>query len=327
MITTYTGDCRDVLLTLPEKSVQCVVTSPPYYGLRSYLAADDAHKAREIGAEPLHDCLAWARSAPPCGACFVCTLRDVAARLWRVLRDDGVMWLNLGDSYSGGGGFYPDAPSNRNGGSLSSRQDDGAGVKPNTRITALPPKNLLLIPHRVALALQADGWIVRSDLVWAKDNAMPESVTDRPTRAHEYIFLLAKQPRYYYDAAAIAEPAVKGAAGSTFTHGKTGVNGIGCVSALPRNEADTRNARTVWRINTRPFSGSHYAVFPEDIPDRCIRAGSRVGDTVLDPFVGSGTTLRVAERLGRNAIGIDLDTRNEALQEARLNGVQKELAL
>lgn len=397
-VTVHLGDCRDVLPTLPERSVQMVVTSPPYYALRSYLRADDPNKAREIGAEPAPDCLAWARQEPPCGRCYVCTMRAVFGAAWRVLRDDGVLWLNLGDSYASGRMSNPSGKSTLGGGkdrgaadySLSRRAPDG-----------FQSKDLLGIPWRVALALQADGWVLRSDVVWAKPNAMPESVQDRPTKAHEYLFLLAKQPRYFYDLEAIREP-VKPNSGVNMRAPKLGAHradgNYDTVTTKTYDRVVGANARTVWTIPTAPYQGAHFAVMAEALAERCVRAGSaaqacptcgaawvrvveregydgagRATDTytahayaqpqsaprgpkknfgqpvardlgfspacacpgndgsarsvVLDPFGGSGTTGRVAERLGRDAVLIELNADYAALHDERLNGVQREMAL
>lgn len=413
MITTLHGDCRDVLLTLPEQSVQCVVTSPPYFGLRSYLTEGDPNKANEIGLEPIPDCLAWARQEPPCGACYVCTLRTVFAGLWRVLRADGVAWLNLGDIYTGSGkGGNPEgSPFAGFVGSKARERAAQPGTNNRAKTYGIKEKNLLLIPSRVALALQSDGWIVRSDIVWAKGNPMPESVTDRPTRAHEQIYLLAKQARYYYDAAAVAEPAVngdpsapRGSRGALNRQGEpnsgrrdkqresplsryvgfneryiqrpqlrraleiaaehnltqahldairaAGLSDAGQAAATQTGTGkntekvmqlateakdalggyyreflsrETRNLRDVWHINPQPYGGAHFAVFPEAIPERCIKASTRPGDTVLDPFGGSGTTARVATRLQRDCILIELNADYLDLQDERTNGVQIEM--
>lgn len=403
-VTVHLGDCRDVLPTLPERSVQMVVTSPPYYALRSYLRADDPNKAREIGAEPAPDCLAWARQEPPCGRCYVCTMRQVFGAVWRVLRDDGVLWLNLGDSYtgSGKGGNPADSPYAGFWGNQERERAAQPAGKPET--LGLGGKQLLGIPWRVALALQADGWVLRSDVVWAKGNPMPESVQDRPTRSHEYVFLLSKQPRYFYDADAIKEQATWHRTNNPeWQHQRAETN----AQKHPTNRngksagftqwstEQGRNARTVWHINTTPYPGSHFAVFPEALAERCVRAGSAAqacptcgaawvrvverteeldasakgsrfdaGKTgvngggrvqageryvkvpagfspacacegndgsarsvVLDPFGGSGTTGRVAERLGRDAVLIELNADYAALHDERLNGVQREMAL
>lgn len=253
------GDAAALLKTLPARSVQTCVTSPPYYGLRSYLPDDHPDKHLEIGLEGTPDA-------------FVARLVDVFREVRRVLRDTGTLWLNIGDKFA--------------------------------------DKQLMLLPARVALALQSDGWYLRSDIILAKANPMPESVVDRPTRAHEYLFLLAKSERYYYAAAAIADPAIKGAAGSTFTGGKTGVNGMGRVSQNDRKDADTRNKRDVWPYQADNFDGAHFAVMPSRVIQPCVLAGSKAGDTVLDPFMGTGSVGKVARSHLRSFIGIDLDERN-----------------
>lgn len=332
MITQLHGDCRDILQTIESESVQAVVTSPPYFGLRDYGVAG------QIGLEAIPDCLAWARQEPPCAACYVCTMRTVFAGVWRVLKADGVCWLNLGDSY---------ANDTKWGGATGGKH--AAGVHGNTGIgrtktaTGMPSKSLMMIPARVALALQSDGWIVRSDIVWAKGNPMPESVKDRPTRSHETIYLLAKQERYYYDQDAVREPLAPNTlskngideSGKGYPVNNRGatpeVYGVKEFSGNMKPGAQRsmnlagRNLRDVWQINPKPFSGAHFAVFPEAIPERCIRASTKPGDTVLDPFAGSGTTLRVAERLQRHAIGIELNEDYLDLQDERTNGVQIEL--
>lgn len=325
------GDCRETLRTLPAESVQCCVTSPPYWGLRDY-----GHPG-QLGLEPTPEE-------------YVASMVEVFREVRRVLRPDGTLWLNLGDSF-------------------------------------LPGKQLGGIPWRVAFALQADGWWLRSDIIWAKGNPMPESVTDRPTKAHEYVFLLSKSDRYYYDADAIAEDATgrdpgnighkyqtPGIYATSGEHQQSGLTAIG-----PR---DKRNARTVWNINTRPFPDAHFAVFPPELPERCIRAGTsergccsecgapweRVTErtamvvapsgrkeamgeygrtqtsgtmvqaptsqttgwrptcehdapavpcTVLDPFGGSGTTGYVAQELGRKWIACELNPEYIRIAERR----------
>lgn len=201
-VRLYLGDVVQTLKRLPSESVQCVVTSPPYWGLRAYATGDA--KYLEIGAEPSPDC--GTQGKAQCGRCFVCNMVAVFREVRRVLRDDGTLWLNLGDSYTGGGGYYPNAPSNRDGGSLSARQDDGSGAKPTgLEYKGLPSGNLVGVPWRVALALQADGWILRQDIIWSKPAPMPESVKNRCTKAHEYVFLLVKRQGYFCDMEAIKE--------------------------------------------------------------------------------------------------------------------------
>lgn len=286
-VTLHHGDARTVAAELPHEIVDCIVTSPPYFGLRDY--GYDG----QIGAEQTIEEYVEA----------LCSAFDV---LRPVLRRDGTLWLNLGDSYA----------ANWN----SSRAKGGGGFKseddaPRTRITRTPgfrPKNLLMIPARVAIAMQSRGWILRAEIVWHKPNPMPESVTDRPTRAHEMIYLFSRSESYYYDAPAIAETARS--AGRTVVpyleQGDRGKLGKGRVSRIqpgaePIIVGDTRNARDVWSIPTVPFKGAHFAVFPPELPRRCILAGSREGGIVLDPFSGSGTTGQVAINEGRRYIGID----------------------
>jgi DNA modification methylase len=308
MITLLHGDCRAVLPTLPAGSVQCVITSPPYYGLRKY--TDDAN---EIGTE-----------ATP--QAYVAALVAVFAEVWRVLRDDGVLWVNLGDSYGRGTRVNWSGDATRGTNAHKAVTDAGSY---GAAAAILPEKNLLGMPWRVAFALQDAGWILRSDVIWSKPNPMPESVTDRPPRAHEYVFLFAKQPRYFYDAAAIAEAATHTGGGVIATpdkaarNGQTN-NGTGRTT-IRSKESATRNRRTVWTIATHPYAGAHFATMPEALIEPCILAGSRAGDTILDPFAGSGTVMRVAERFGRDAIGIDLNQDYLELQQQRTDKVQKEL--
>jgi DNA modification methylase len=264
----------------------------------------------------------------------------------RVLRNDGTLWLNLGDSYSGSGkggnpGGSPHVKQRTNAGSLSVRGVVRDGMK---------PKDLLGIPWMVAFALRADGWYLRSDIIWHKPNPMPESVTDRPTKSHEYVFLLSKSERYFYDADAIAEPVTASTIerlsqptldqqeGSDRVPGKTN----GRMKAVPPrfggtkygdhdspehrtksgNAYDigdgTRNARTVWSITTQPYSGAHFATMPPALAERCVKAGSKRGDTILDPFTGAGTTGLVADRLGRDFIGVELNPAYAALARQRI---------
>ena len=306
------GDALDLSKRLPDDSIDCIVTSPPYWGLRSYLPDDHPDKAREMGAEPTL-------------AEYVERLVVLFRELRRALKPAGTLWLNLGDSYSG---------SSMTGGSgagtlMGSQHSALKGVDSRfsaRRDAGLKPKDLCLVPYRVALALQADGWWLRDNIVWHKPNPMPSSVTDRCTSAHEAVFLLTKSARYWFDAKAIQEP---------FADERMGASGA---KALPYSEGsgrrDTlgggnrkglgvspdsagRNKRNVWTIPTRPYSGSHYAVMPPALVEPCVKAGCPVGGIVLDPFGGSGTVAEVAESLGRKWLMFDLDERNAALMAKR----------
>jgi DNA modification methylase len=233
---------------------------------------------------------------------YVENLIQAMREVKRVLKDDGILWLNLGDGFSGSGkgvgGKGTTSPKQ-----LSNRGSYDASLPCRF---SLGPKQLLGMPWRVALALQDDGWILRSDIIWSKSNAMPESVKDRPTRSHEYVFLLAKRTRYYYDATAIAEPSV-GVTGGGFSRSYAEAQPNHGAMKLERPpETDTRNARDVWVIPTGQFRGAHYATMSPELARRCILAGSRKGDVVLDPFSGAGTTALAAISLGRKAIGVDL---------------------
>jgi DNA modification methylase len=292
--TLYQGDCLEVLASLPDQSVQCCVTSPPYFGLRDY-----GH-AEQIGLEP----------SP---AEYIAKLTEVFRQVRRVLKDDGVCWVNLGDSYSNGGRKSRDGDDKLPDRMMNVRPEDGA-----------KPKDLLGIPWRVAFALQADGWYLRQDVIWAKPNPMPESVTDRCTKAHEYLFLLTKSARYYWDAEAMKEAPVKGAAGSLFNAGKTATHQMGRSSDAERIDNETRNRRSVWSIATQPYSGAHFATMPPKLVEPCILAGSRLGDTVLDPFSGSGTVGAVATGHGRRYLGIELNPDYLALSVERLRAAQRQ---
>ena len=277
-VTLYHGDALEVLASLDAGSVDCIVTSPPYFGLRDYGVGG------QIGAE----------DSP---AEFVAALVDVFREARRVLADDGTLWLNLGDSYASG--------------SRTAYANTGkaAGRIGTTRPpSALPAKNLLGIPWRVAFALQDDGWILRNDIIWHKPNAMPESVRDRLSKRYEHLFLFSKKPRYHFDLDAIREPILKGAAGSEFHTGKTGGHQLGRASSRPRGtHPNGKNPGDVWSISTQPFTGAHFATFPIALPERCVLAGCKPGGTVLDPFSGSGTTGMVAAKHGRRYVGIDLN--------------------
>jgi DNA modification methylase len=291
LVTLLHGDALEVAKTIPSGSVQTIVTSPPYFGLRDY-GADG-----QMGAEGTLDG-------------YVAGMVALFSELRRTLADDGTLWLNLGDSYTASEGQrkVTDAAGSKQ------QTKRGSTGSPSTYIPGVAPKNLMGVPWRVALALQADGWILRSDIIWAKPNPMPESVTDRPTKSHEYLFLLAKAPRYYYDAEAIQEDA-NPAYASRYESGFGGTKNehlqASGQSRIPvqgnREYTGKRNKRTVWEVATVPFPGSHFAVYPPELVRPCVLAGSRPGDTVLDPFSGSGTTGMVSTQEGRKYIGIDLN--------------------
>jgi DNA modification methylase len=303
-VTILKGDCRDVLRTMPDESVHCVVTSPPYFGLRDYGVAG------QIGLEPTP-------------AAFIDEMVAVFAEVRRALRSDGTIWLNLGDSYAGGGGFCPTAPSTAT--SKSGKYGSaGAAMKSVGKVAGVKTKDLIGIPWRVAFALQADGWYLRQDIIWSKPNPMPESVRDRCTKAHEYLFLLSKSERYYYDADAIkeasaTEPHAPGNSDKRFD--KDGTHSWGPERMDKVWGADgKRNRRSVWEVTTQPFSEAHFATFPPALIEPCILAGCPAGGTVLDPFGGAGTTGMVADRLGRNAILIELNPEYAAMAERRIRG-------
>lgn len=272
------GDARHI--PLADESVNCVVTSPPYWGLRDYGVSG------QLGLEPTPDE-------------YVAHMVEVFREVRRVLRKDGTCWLNLGDSYAGSG----KGPTGHNGiGNQTQRQgfDSPKAVIP----PGLKPKDLVGIPWMVAFALRADGWWLRSDIIWHKNNPMPESVTDRPTKAHEYVFLLTKSARYFWDAKAVAEPAESGRwPGIGPQHGKERDRNE---KYEPMDAHPTRNCRSVWTIATSPYKGAHFATMAPKLAERCILAGCPVGGIVFDPFVGSGTTVAVAVKLGRRGIGLDL---------------------
>ena len=306
-VRILTGDCRDVLATLPAESVHCCVTSPPYFGLRDYGCVG------QIGLESTYQD-------------FVAQMVAVFREVRRVLRADGTLWLNLGDTYAGGG----------NGGSGSFehhranwRQVPARSGQRNS-VSGLKPKDLCGIPWRVAFALQADGWWLRQDIIWSKPNPMPESVTDRCTKAHEYVFLLSKSERYYFDQKAIAEPAVK--AGQVLHSHDTGAKDRQDVSDTndrrtriglanwDQAQPDTRNKRSVWDVTTAPFAKAHFATFPPALIEPCILAGCPKGGVVLDPFFGAGTTGLVADRLQRDCIGIELNPAYADMARKRIIG-------
>jgi len=281
----YTGDAKDTLASLPAESVQTCVTSPPYWGLRDY--GEDGQLGLEETPEE-----------------YVRKLVDVFREVRRVLRDDGTVWLNIGDSYANSTGSGPQGST----GDRATRTYTASEATPKMGQN-LKEKDLCMIPSRVAMALQEDGWWVRSRIVWAKGNPMPESVTDRPTSSHEYIFLLSKSKKYYYDADAVAEESITGDTRKPYAPGRVDHRGNGHDRGGGEEQdrdGSTRNKRDVWQVNTKPFPDAHFAVYPPELIEPCVKAGSAEGDTVLDPFSGAGTTGVVALAKGRDYIGIDL---------------------
>ena len=296
--------------TLPEQSVHCCVTSPPYFGLRDY-----GHEG-QIGLESTPDA-------------YVQQLVEVFRAVRRVLRDDGTLWLNLGDSYSDGGTGANSRNRNATNENATGTSDAKKfrGVLP-ARGDGLKPKDLIGIPWRVAFALQADGWYLRQDIIWHKPNPMPESVTDRCTKAHEYVFLLSKGPRYWFDAAAIHEdaltdlPIVDKSARSrnrlvSTAAGREGTDAYGSIGAVAPGK---RNKRSVWTITTQPFAEAHFATMAPELAETCIAAGCPAGGTVLDPFGGAGTTGLVADRMQRDAVLCELNPEYIQIAKRRIFG-------
>jgi site-specific DNA-methyltransferase (adenine-specific) len=308
------GDCIEQLRTMEENSVHTCVTSPPYYGLRDY-----GHDG-QIGLEKTPEA-------------YVTKLVEVFRELRRVLRDDGTLWLNLGDSYAGGGTIgrndtTPEALARR-AAKYGTGQKEGSFVGAHgTRqpVAGLKPKDLVGIPWRVAFALQADGWYLRQDIIWHKPNPMPESVTDRCTKAHEYIFLLSKSARYYYDAEAVKIRCEKDWGTRDRKDGKYHNEGSGLNPHKGLEKSyEYANRRSVWTVTTQPYPGAHFATFPPDLIRPCIQAGCPPGGFVLDPFGGSGTTAQVAIQEGRNAVIIELNPKYVELAQKRISGTQMPL--
>ncbi len=301
------GDCRDVLRTLADASVQCCVTSPPYFGLRSYLPPEHCDKSKEIGNE-----------ATP--AEYVAALVDVFREVRRVLHETGVAFLNIGDSY---------ANDDKWGGSTGGKHVKGlhgnTGVGRQRRHTGFKPKDRMMIPARVAIALQDDGWWIRDEIVWHKPRPTPAPVMDRTVCAHEMVYMLTKRAHYFYDWEAVEEPSAYPGlvrkAGKAFRDlAEADPNAARKRPGVEREIVvrETRRARSVLSISPSPYSGAHFATMPGDLANWCIRAGSRKGDTILDPFGGAGTTGIAADRIGRDAILIELVAAHSASQAARL---------
>lgn len=325
--TILVGDCVDQLKTLPDGCVDCCVTSPPYYGLRDYgtgkwIGGDPKCPHRRMSkysdntitghhqpelAGNVGDAI-YKTICPLCGAVredqqigleetpeqYIQRLVDVFREVKRVLKDDGTLWVNIGDTYNG-----------------KTEDDDRK------------PKDLIGIPWMLAFALRSDGWYLRQDIIWAKTNPMPESVKDRCTKSHEYVFLLSKSQRYFFDNEAIKEPAKPDGTVRDRDHTKlNNTPGRTRMAGLKTNHYITKNKRDVWMISTKPFKGAHFATFPEDLVEPCILTGSRTDGIVLDPFFGSGTTGVVALRHGRRFIGCELNPEYVQIAKKRLNGVQ-----
>ena len=285
------GDVRETLKTVADNTVDCCVTSPPYWGLRDY------GETGQIGLE---------QSPEQYVAELVAVFREVR----RVLKDNGTLWLNLGDSYASfrDGKVTPDTARGDSDGTLVEKGKASNRMASSFVNTSIKHKDIVGIPWRLAFALQADGWYLRQDIIWHKPNPMPESVTDRCTKAHEYIFLLSKSNRYYFDSDAIKEPA-------TTENGRARQFGASNQEGTMRNDEGRifndngfRNKRDVWTIPVKPYQGAHFATFPPDLITPCILAGSPVGGTVLDPFFGAGTTGLVAQQYNRKWIGCELNS-------------------
>jgi DNA modification methylase len=352
------GDNRQALKELADASVQTVVTSPPYWGLRDYGTANwtggdescehikDPSKTKKFGNDEFNKNRPSREATKLPGyyfkdLCELCgaTLEDnqigleqspddfieqlcvVFDEVWRVLKDDGTIWVNLGDSYSAMRDSKASPDSLRTGD--GTRVGSAANRNPeNLRKAGLKHKDLVGIPWRFAFAMQARGWYLRSDIIWHKPNPMPESVTDRPTKSHEYIFLMTKSPRYYYDHEAIKEDAIwaeekRAGQGRLHYDGKRqGEKGTGQENFV--SIVDKKNKRSVWQVNVKGYKEAHFATYPTELIEPCILAGSKEGDTVLDPFSGSGTTGEVALKHGRNYIGLELNPDYAAISEKRI---------
>jgi len=302
------GDCRDIMKRWADEGVkvQTCVTSPPYFGLRDY-----GHDG-QIGLEETVDE-------------YVAAIVDVFKRVKDLLADDGTLWLNLGDSYYN---YRPGKGQSLVKQTVSNTDQDLPQncARRGNKQAGLKEKDLIGIPWRVAFALQADGWYLRQDIIWHKPNPMPESVRDRCTKNHEYIFLLTKKSKYYFDNEAIKEPVKEDWGTRDRTDGKYHNEGSGLTphSGLEKSY-ETANKRSVWTVTTKPFSGAHFAVFPPDLIEPCVLAGSKPNDIVLDPFMGSGTTAAVAQRLNRLYLGCELNEEYKKLQDERLKQPSLEL--
>ncbi len=305
--TVLCGDCLSILRTLPDQSVNCCITSPPYWGLRDY-GVDG-----QLGLEKTPDE-------------YVAHMVEVFREVRRVLKNDGTLWLNLGDSYAGSGKASGQSGSATNLGKTKTERTYDVALPTGTP-SGLKPKDLVGIPWMVAFALRADGWYLRQDIIWAKPNPMPESVTDRCTKAHEYVFLLSKSAKYYYDAEAIKEDAMPEHFGRyKYDFWPEGTKEAGG-SGRPDNASNTsgrkeydgkRNRRSVWTVTTQPFKEAHFATFPPKLIEPMVLAGCPEGGIILDPFFGAGTTGVVAKMNFRNYIGIELNQKYIEMAQKRI---------
>ena len=302
------GDCRETMRRWKEQGIkaQTCVTSPPYFGLRDY-----GHDG-QLGLEETPDE-------------YIKAMVEVFRCVWDVLEDDGTLWLNIGDSYCNSNGFARASPEYQREGRNNMPANDRKLDKLHE--TGLKTKDLIGIPWMMAFALRADGWYLRQDIIWHKPNPMPESVQDRCTKAHEYIFLLSKSQKYYYDHEAIKEESVDfEGTKKRYEKNFNAFNGGLETGAISRDNPTAklefdgqRNKRSVWTVNTKPYAGAHFAVFPEELIEPCILAGAPVGGIVLDPFMGSGTTAQVAQDLGRKYLGCELNPDYKPLQDKRIS--------
>lgn len=302
----YNSECHSGLKCLPDNSVNCCITSPPYYGLRDY--GNDAQIGLEATPEE-----------------YIQKLVEVFREVRRVLIDDGTLWVNIGDSYNGSGkaGLNPDY--------IGKHKTFGKVGNPKTfgiptHLKNLKPKDLIGIPWMLAFALRADGWYLRQDIIWNKPSVMPESVRDRCTKAHEYIFLMSKSRKYYFDSKSIAEPSVSFDTNirNRDTSKLNNTPGRSKMKGLTRNNYLTRNKRSVWTVATQPLKEAHFATFPEKLIIDCIKAGCPENGIILDPFMGSGTTAIVSRKLNRNYVGFELNPKYVEIANKRIN---KELGI
>ncbi len=308
------GDCREIMSRWKQEGIeaQTCVTSPPYFGLRDY-----GHEG-QIGLEQTPEE-------------YIEAMVEVFRCVRDVLADDGTLWLNIGDSYAGSGKGRNADGTHQEGGKQGTSRGTVDGKLTKAHAPSCKPKDLIGIPWMLAFALRADGWYLRQDIIWHKPNPMPESVRDRCTKAHEYIFLLSKSPKYYYNHEAVKETAVGGSSGNKVRtdatvrspHFKKGT----VASGVPWEGKEKRNRRSVWSVNLKPYKGAHFATFPPALIEPCILAGSKKDDIVLDPFMGSGTTAAVALQHKRQYLGCELNPEYKGLQEKRILSVPAQESL